>query len=102
VMKKYCGVVRLICFPLPFFFNCVFGRFSIRGTQKRDKKNHVIRRHRTCTKVQSWPNKVCTYIVIIIFSVAPCSGYLPDTRRFQLSIIFLKRPLGAGSPEAGS
>jgi hypothetical protein len=27
---------------LPIFFNCVFGRFSIRGTQKRDKKNHVI------------------------------------------------------------
>jgi hypothetical protein len=30
--------------PFFFFFNCVFGRFSIRGTQKRDKKNHDIAR----------------------------------------------------------
>jgi hypothetical protein len=26
-------------FPLADFFYCVFGRFSIRGTQKRDKKS---------------------------------------------------------------
>jgi hypothetical protein len=46
------GVVRL--FPPPYrFFCCVFGRFSIRGTQKRDKKK---------TRRTSKTNKVRTYI----------------------------------------
>jgi hypothetical protein len=44
----FCGVVRLNFppLPLPICFYCVFGRFSIRGTQKRDKKNHEGRRRK--------------------------------------------------------
>jgi hypothetical protein len=56
-------LLRWLSAPCRFFY-CVFGRFPIRGTQKRDLK--------TITK--SRPNKVRTYIVLFIylFSAAPC------------------------------
>jgi hypothetical protein len=34
--KTFCEVVRLNFSPLPIFFYCVFGHFSISGAQKRD------------------------------------------------------------------
>jgi hypothetical protein len=62
--------VRLIFFPLAIFFYCVFGRFSIRGTQKRDKKNHVIVRVQNLNPGQI--KYVRTLVVFFIFfSVAP-------------------------------
>jgi hypothetical protein len=67
-----CGVVRLIFSPLPIFFYCVFGRFSIRGTKKRDKKNHVI------VRVQKFNPGQIKYVrtfFFFFFSVAPCAGY---------------------------
>ena len=93
MIKKYCGVVRLIFFPLADFFYCVFGRFSIRGTQKRDKKKS---RHRTWRKVQSWPNKARTYISCffgrfwVFFSVAPWQllGFDPDSLHFVTTCSF--------------
>jgi hypothetical protein len=42
----FCGVRGRASkfFPLADFFVCVFERFSIRGAQQRDKKNHDIAR----------------------------------------------------------
>jgi hypothetical protein len=72
VIKKFYGVVRLIFFPLTDFFLGRFWAFLDEGNSKTRLKKT---RHRTCTKVQSWPNKVPTYIGCFFFnfvSAAPC------------------------------
>ena len=68
MIKKFYGVVRLIFFPLTDFFLGRFWAFLDEGNSKTRLKKS---RHRTCTKVQSWPNKVRTYIGFLFFFLSP-------------------------------
>jgi hypothetical protein len=56
-------------FPPCDFFYCVFGRFSIRGTQKRDKKNHVVVRVQKLSPGQI--KYVRTLVVFFFFFLSP-------------------------------
>jgi hypothetical protein len=73
VIKKVLRGRASIFFPPSRFFliiiYCVFGRFSIRGTQKRDKKNHVIVRVQKFNPGQI--KYVRTLVFLFFFSVAP-------------------------------
>jgi hypothetical protein len=79
VIKKFYGVVRLIPPPLTDFFLGRFWAFLDEGNSKTRLKKS---RHRTCTKVmkvQSWPNKVRTYIgcLFLFFFLSPLEVRLP-------------------------
>jgi hypothetical protein len=68
-------------FPPYRFFLGRFWAFLDEGNSKTRLKKS---RHRTCTKAQSWPNKVRTYIGCFFFnffSAAPCAVSLLHKKR---------------------